>query len=187
MLVSDHFKRGPPASRLMPYQIKGEVVKINTVPWQLCFPLEYRESHSFYVWEKAFPHVFKYGVKCSRDGLSWLPPVRLQNTSLLSGSGGGNEAWHYFDSENTIRTGPALTIIIVLKSVACMDGNRETRLTRVHTRGSTLLPSSCCNTNNFFLISPISSHLSLSLCRLSLKQSVSLWAFCYCWIPLYLS
>lgn len=44
ILGSSHFKRGPAASRLMPYQIKGEVVKINTVPRQLCFPLAYREA-----------------------------------------------------------------------------------------------------------------------------------------------
>lgn len=37
-----------------------EVVRINTVLRQLCFPLEYSKSQSFYVWDKAFPYVFKY-------------------------------------------------------------------------------------------------------------------------------
>lgn len=60
MFGSSHFKRGPWASRLMPYQIKGEVVKINAVQRHLCFPLECSEWQSFYVGEKAFPHVFKY-------------------------------------------------------------------------------------------------------------------------------
>lgn len=60
MFGSSHFKRGLRASRLMPYQIKGKVVKINAVQRQLCFPLECSEWQSFYVGEKAFPHVFKY-------------------------------------------------------------------------------------------------------------------------------
>lgn len=60
MFGSSHFKRGLWASRLMPYQIKGEVVKINAVQRQLCFPLECSEWQSFYVGEKTFPHVFKY-------------------------------------------------------------------------------------------------------------------------------
>lgn len=112
--------------------------------------------------------------KCSRDGLSWLPPVRLQNTSLLSGSGRGNEAWHYFDSENTIRTGPALTIIIgfwkccIHRWKLWCDG-RELIL-------SVQLPSSCYSAPNFFLIFP-NCFVSVSLiCWLSLrKKEVSLF------------
>lgn len=61
MLRSDHFRRGPPASRLMPHQIRGEVVKMNTVLQRLCFPLKCSPSRFFYVWEKALPYVFKYG------------------------------------------------------------------------------------------------------------------------------
>lgn len=58
MLGSKHFKRRPAASRLMPYQIKGEVVKINTVPRQLCFPLEYREGSILLCLRESIPTCF---------------------------------------------------------------------------------------------------------------------------------
>lgn len=44
----------------MPYQIKADIVKINAVQRQLCFPLECSKWQPFYVREKGFPHVFKY-------------------------------------------------------------------------------------------------------------------------------
>lgn len=60
MFGSSHFKRGLRASRLMPYQIKEDIVKINAVQRQLCFPLECSKWQPFYVREKGFPHVLKY-------------------------------------------------------------------------------------------------------------------------------
>lgn len=136
MFGSSHFKRGLWASRLMPYQIKGEVVKINAVQRQLCFPLECSEWQSFYVGEKAFPHVFKYDENAPGTDCHGCLLYGFKNTSLLSGCGRGNEAWHYFDSENTMRTGPALMIIVALKRLPCEDGKLDRWQRRVFTEGS---------------------------------------------------
>lgn len=89
MFGSSHFKRGLRASRLMPYQIKEDIVKINAVQRQLCFPLECSKWQLFYVREKGFPHVLKYDENAPGMDCHGCLLYGFKNTCLFSGSSEG--------------------------------------------------------------------------------------------------